>query len=161
MLVVSGTELWLLVLWSICDVPEWFQPAAVFCLYLMFSNCGSTWLANPGEVGASVSEALRIGYNHVDCAHVYYNEDEIGVAFNKAFSSGVAKREDIWITSKLWLEKPLRVHFVCMRYCFEVQCRTEVHEVLCSRFHDMILKCHSRHVQLVNTDCPLLLLWST
>eukprot|EP00117_Sycon_ciliatum_P014198 scpid33188/ scgid14555/ Aldo-keto reductase family 4 member C9 len=61
-----------------------------------------TWLARPGEVHAAIAEALKIGYNHVDCAHVYYNEEEVGAALEMAFSSGYIKREDLWITSKLW-----------------------------------------------------------
>lgn len=63
----------------------------------------STWLSNPGEVGAAVEAALRAGYKLLDCAHIYGNEVEIGEALQKCFKEGVCKREDIFITSKLWL----------------------------------------------------------
>ena len=62
----------------------------------------STWLSKPGEVGCAVEEGLHVGYTHIDCAHIYRNEAEVGVAFQKCFSEGVCKREDIFITSKLW-----------------------------------------------------------
>ncbi|KAI9109777.1 hypothetical protein K1719_019407 [Acacia pycnantha] len=37
-----------------------------------------------------------------DCAQAYYNQVEIGSALKKLFDEGVVKREDLWITSKLW-----------------------------------------------------------
>jgi len=63
-----------------------------------------TFLAGPGEVGASVREALRAGYLHIDCASAYANQAEIGAVFAEIFNdpeSGI-KREDIFITSKLF-----------------------------------------------------------
>ncbi|THF99770.1 hypothetical protein TEA_005407 [Camellia sinensis var. sinensis] len=42
------------------------------------------------------------GYRHIDCARAYANEKEIGMALKELFSTGVVKRSEIWITSKLW-----------------------------------------------------------
>lgn len=61
-----------------------------------------TWKSGKGVVAEAVREALRIGYRHFDCAAIYGNEAEIGQAFREALASGVVKREELWITSKLW-----------------------------------------------------------
>jgi len=61
-----------------------------------------TWKSPEGEVYKAVREAIKIGYRHFDCAHIYGNEAEIGTAFTDAFKAGDVKREDLWVTSKLW-----------------------------------------------------------
>ncbi|MEB3351062.1 MAG: aldo/keto reductase [Cyanobacteriota bacterium] len=61
-----------------------------------------TWKAAPGEVGAAVREAIRLGYRHIDCASVYGNEPEVGAAIAGAIAAGEVRREELWITSKLW-----------------------------------------------------------
>jgi alcohol dehydrogenase (NADP+) len=52
-------------------------------------------------VAEAVLFAASVGYRHFDCARVYGNEEKIGESFAKLFQSGM-RREDLWITSKLW-----------------------------------------------------------
>ena len=61
-----------------------------------------TWKADPGEVGAAVTEAIKLGYRHLDCAAIYGNEAEIGAALQELFAAGTVRREELWVTSKLW-----------------------------------------------------------
>lgn len=54
------------------------------------------------EVSAAVRMALETGYRMLDCAAVYQNEDKIGEVLVTAFSDGLVKREELFITSKVW-----------------------------------------------------------
>jgi Aldo/keto reductases, related to diketogulonate reductase len=57
-----------------------------------------TYEIKPEEVADAIKEALEVGYRHFDCAHIYGNEVEVG----KAFKASSVKREDLFITSKVW-----------------------------------------------------------
>jgi alcohol dehydrogenase (NADP+) len=61
-----------------------------------------TWKSAPGEVGAAVKAALRVGYRHIDCAAIYGNEKEVGTALTEAMAEHGISRDELWITSKLW-----------------------------------------------------------
>lgn len=52
------------------------------------------------ECERCVLDALKAGYRSIDTAQFYFNEEEVGTALQK---SGVA-REDIFLTSKVWIE---------------------------------------------------------
>lgn len=54
-----------------------------------------------GSTYKTVREALDAGYRHIDTATAYFNEEEVGKAVR---DSGIP-REDIFITSKLWLSQ--------------------------------------------------------
>jgi alcohol dehydrogenase (NADP+) len=56
------------------------------------------------QIADAVYDAATVGYRHFDCASVYGNEDRIGHSFSKMIRGGL-KREDLWITSKLWNDK--------------------------------------------------------
>lgn len=61
-----------------------------------------TWKSRAGQVYDAIREAIRLGYRHFDCAHIYDNEKEIGLALTYAIKTGDGRREELWITSKLW-----------------------------------------------------------
>lgn len=57
---------------------------------------------SPEQVSNAVAGAVRCGYRLFDCASVYGNEDRIGAVFAQAIASGTVKREELFITSKVW-----------------------------------------------------------
>jgi len=63
---------------------------------------GSDHVSGP-EVASAVVGAAVVGYRHFDCASVYGNEHEIGSALQQIL--GTTKRDQLWITSKLWNDK--------------------------------------------------------
>ena len=69
-----------------------------------------TWKSEPDEVYRAVRSAIEVGYRHIDCAAIYQNEHEIGRALSDAFGAGDAKREEMWITSKLWSDSHAPEH---------------------------------------------------
>jgi diketogulonate reductase-like aldo/keto reductase len=56
------------------------------------------------QVAQAVRGAAAAGYRHFDCASVYGNEPEIGEGLEDIIAGGI-KREELWITSKLWNDK--------------------------------------------------------
>ena len=56
------------------------------------------------QIAEAVVGAAAVGYRHFDYASVYGNEHLLGHSFRKIVSGGV-RREDLWITSKLWNDK--------------------------------------------------------
>lgn len=56
------------------------------------------------ECKRSVLSAIRTGYRLIDTAAVYGNEDAVGEAVREAISEGICTREELFITSKLWVQ---------------------------------------------------------
>lgn len=61
-----------------------------------------TWKSKDDSAYHAVKEALKIGYKHIDGAWIYGNEAEVGRAMQESIATGVVKREDFFLTSKLW-----------------------------------------------------------
>jgi len=66
-----------------------------------------TWQARSQEVYDAVRTAINLGYRHFDCAAFYGNEKVIGRALSDAVTANEIKREDLWVTSKLWNNRHL------------------------------------------------------
>lgn len=65
-----------------------------------------TWQLSEGdEAYKSVSDALQMGYRHIDTAKIYGNESSVGRAIK---DSGI-KREEVFVTTKLWDSDQSRV----------------------------------------------------
>lgn len=64
------------------------------------------FLMEPGETERIVSEALELGYRHIDTAAIYKNEAEVGAAIAK---SGIP-RDELYITTKLWNARQTDAH---------------------------------------------------
>lgn len=63
-----------------------------------FANEGSK-----GETYKAVTQALNVGYRHLDCAWYYHNEAEVGEALRDFLAKNPSvKREDIFICTKVW-----------------------------------------------------------
>ena len=83
-----------------------------------------TFLSNANEVGEAVKVAVeKGGYRHIDCAPVYGNEVEVGKALKDLFDRKVVKREELWITSKLWndMHDPKDVEIACKKTLHDLQ----------------------------------------
>lgn len=61
-----------------------------------------TWQSKPGEVSVGIYEALKAGYRHLDLAKIYENQKEVAEGLHKGIKEFGLKREDLFITSKLW-----------------------------------------------------------
>ncbi|MBP3705186.1 MAG: aldo/keto reductase, partial [Clostridia bacterium] len=56
------------------------------------------------ECKQSVLHAIRSGYRLIDTAASYTNEDAVGEAVREAIAEGICTREELFITSKMWVQ---------------------------------------------------------
>jgi diketogulonate reductase-like aldo/keto reductase len=79
-----------------------------------------TLIPDPAVTKQAVKTALEVGFRHFDCAERYRNEQAVGDALHEGFQGGEVKREDIFVTTKLWNtnHRPERV-----RPAFDASCR--------------------------------------
>jgi len=75
------------------------------------------WKIARDDTAEMVRSAIAEGYRHLDSAADYGNEAEVGEGLQAALYDGLVRREDLWITSKLWntFHRPEHVRAACER----------------------------------------------
>jgi diketogulonate reductase-like aldo/keto reductase len=61
-----------------------------------------TLIPDPVATKQATKVALEVGFRHFDCAERYRNEEAIGEAMQDVFRAGAIRREDVFVTTKLW-----------------------------------------------------------
>lgn len=65
-----------------------------------------TWVLKPYEARYSTIQAIKLGYRFVDTAQSYRNEEGVGEGLQEVLESGIVKREELIVTTKI---HPLRL----------------------------------------------------
>lgn len=75
------------------------------------------WKIAGDRTAGLVLDAIEAGYRHLDSAADYGNEAEAGEGIRRALAAGQCRREDLWVTSKLWntFHHPDHVRPACER----------------------------------------------
>jgi diketogulonate reductase-like aldo/keto reductase len=61
-----------------------------------------TLIPDPRVTTQATKTALEAGFRHLDCAERYRNEEAVGDAMQAVFKAGSIRREDVFVTTKLW-----------------------------------------------------------
>lgn len=61
-----------------------------------------TLIPDPLVTRQATKTALETGFRHFDCAERYRNEEAVGAAMQDVFKAGIVRREDVFVTTKLW-----------------------------------------------------------
>ena len=61
-----------------------------------------TFMISPEDTEKSVYAALKGGYRMIDTANAYLNEEAVGKALAHAIRDGIVKREDVFVSTKIW-----------------------------------------------------------
>jgi diketogulonate reductase-like aldo/keto reductase len=61
-----------------------------------------TSLSDNTKTRNAVKAAVEIGFRHLDAAERYRNEAEVGAALKELFAAGTVRRDDLFVTTKLW-----------------------------------------------------------
>lgn len=60
------------------------------------------WKISPETTASVVEKAIEVGYRHLDAACDYGNEPQVGEGIHRALGRGLCRRDELWVTSKLW-----------------------------------------------------------
>lgn len=61
-----------------------------------------TFMISPEDTENAVYQALKMGYRMIDTANAYLNEEAVGKALKRAIDEGIVKREDVFLSTKIW-----------------------------------------------------------
>jgi diketogulonate reductase-like aldo/keto reductase len=61
-----------------------------------------TLVSDRRETRNATKAAVEVGFRHLDCAERYRNEEEVGAALKELLADGTVRREDLFVTTKLW-----------------------------------------------------------
>jgi len=61
-----------------------------------------TSLSDNTKTRNAVKTAVEVGFRHLDAAERYRNEAEVGAALKELFADGTVRREELFVTTKLW-----------------------------------------------------------
>jgi len=61
-----------------------------------------TLVSDSSETRNATIAAVEVGFRHLDCAERYRNEEEVGAALKELLADGTVRREDLFVTTKLW-----------------------------------------------------------
>ncbi len=81
------------------------------------------WKIEPENTARMVKTAIETGYRHLDSASDYGNESFTGTGIQASLKEGLVKREELWVTSKLWNSnhRPEHVRGACERSLRDLQ----------------------------------------
>ncbi|MEM2262483.1 MAG: aldo/keto reductase [Ignisphaera sp.] len=65
---------------------------------------GTFQITDPAQCEQCVYEAIKVGYRLIDTAAAYMNEEAVGRAIRRAIREGIVEREDLFVTTKLWIQ---------------------------------------------------------
>lgn len=72
------------------------------------------WKVPAESCAETVYNAIKVGYRLFDGAYDYQNEKEAGEGIRRAIEEGLVKREDIFVTTKLWNNYHRKEHALAM-----------------------------------------------
>jgi diketogulonate reductase-like aldo/keto reductase len=61
-----------------------------------------TLIPNPDDTRSATKKALEVGYRALDTSERYRTEKEVGEALHAVINAGKAKREDVFVATKVW-----------------------------------------------------------
>lgn len=95
---------WLVIIWYYPNINKYETFLYFIPLKLKKTKCEN-----------AVTQALHIGYRHIDTAYLYRNEAIIGRILKEQIDQNKIKREDIFLATKLWniYHEPERVKYSC------------------------------------------------